>query len=48
MSKVVEILVPCYNEAEGLPLFYAEVCRYLDELTHYEFYFLFVDDGSTD
>lgn len=46
-KDLLSIVVPCFNEAEGLETFYYTVCEYLHELPiHYEF--VFVDDGSQD
>ena len=47
MQKI-SIIVPCYNEQEVLPLFYAEVTRVAGLMGEYGFEFLFVDDGSKD
>ena len=47
MEKI-SIIVPCYNEQEVLPLFYAEVTRVAGQMGEYDFEFLFVDDGSKD
>lgn len=47
VMKKISIIVPCYNEQEVLPLFYAEVRKVLME-TGLEYEILFVDDGSTD
>ena len=50
--KKLSIIVPCYNEEEVLPLFYAEITRVMDEMkrTYAELTFelLFIDDGSMD
>lgn len=46
--KRIDIVVPCYNEQEVLPLFKEETDRYINELTEYEFNYIFVDDGSKD
>ena len=50
--KKLSIIVPCYNEEEVLPLFYAEITRVMDEMkrTYAELTFelLFIDDGSRD
>lgn len=57
--NTVDIIVPCYNEAEGLELFYSETLRTLQTLQtdakkfpniheNYVFRFLFVNDGSSD
>lgn len=43
------VIVPCYNEEEALPLFYAKVKEVLArELSGIQTEFLFVDDGSSD
>ena len=44
----IDIIVPCYNEEEGLPTFYRETRKVLDQIAGYTFTFLFVDDGSRD
>lgn len=47
----ISVVVPCYNEQEALPLFFAEIKRVAAEMTvihTLDFEFLFVDDGSTD
>lgn len=46
--ETISIIVPCYNEQEVLPLFYAEVTRVAGLMGEYDFEFLFVDDGSRD
>lgn len=46
--KTISIVVPCYNEAEALPLFYQEVLKVIETLPSYQFEFIFVDDGSSD
>ncbi len=46
--KTLQLIVPCFNEAAVLPLFYAETVKVLDGLSSYESSFLFVDDGSSD
>ncbi|NOZ87124.1 MAG: glycosyltransferase family 2 protein [Deltaproteobacteria bacterium] len=45
--KRIDIIVPAYNEAEGLDDFYKALCMTIDNLA-YDFRILFVDDGSTD
>ena len=47
MEKI-SVIVPCYNEEEVLPLFYAEMARVAGQMEEYAFEFLFVDDGSRD
>lgn len=48
---LISLIVPCYNEEEALPLFYAEAAREAGEMAKShgaDFEFIFVDDGSTD
>lgn len=45
--KHISIVVPVYNEQENLPLFYQQVCQYMEPLG-YSFELIFVDDGSGD
>lgn len=47
MEKL-SVIVPCYNEEEALPLFYAEICRVAETEQSVEWEFDFVDDGSKD
>ena len=46
--RLISIVSPCYNEAEGIDLFYKELCRVLDGLGEYDFEIILVDDGSAD
>lgn len=49
-NKLLSIIVPCYNEEESVPLFYAETIKQ-QEFFHdkgVEFEFVFVNDGSRD
>ena len=46
--KKISLIIPCYNEEEALPTFYAEVDRVSALLENYEMEMLFVDDGSKD
>lgn len=46
--KTISIVVPCYNEAAALPLFYQEALKTINTLPNYKFEFIFVDDGSRD
>lgn len=48
MSKLISVIVPCYNEQEVLHLFYEEITRVAGEMPNYNFEFLFVNDGSKD
>lgn len=46
--KRISIVVPCFNEAEALPIFYEEMCRVAGTLSGAELELWLVDDGSTD
>lgn len=49
-NKLLSIIVPCYNEEESVPLFYAETIKQ-EAFFHekgVEFEFVFVNDGSHD
>ncbi len=46
--KKVDLVVPCYNESQVVNIFFSEAKRVCDELSGYEFSFIFVDDGSSD
>ena len=48
---LISLVVPCYNEEESMPLFYAEASRVAAEMkiSHgADFELIFVDDGSKD
>lgn len=50
-SKVLSVIVPCYNEEEAIPFFYDEITKTATEmksLYDLDFEFIFVDDGSKD
>ena len=46
--QTLDLIIPCYNEAPVLPLFYERLCGVLDTLWEYRCRMLFVDDGSSD
>ena len=46
--KCIDIVVPCYNEEEVLPLFYKEIDKVCKKMKNVDFKFIFVDDGSKD
>lgn len=45
--KKVDLIVPCYNEEESIPLFYAEILKVRENLNT-KIEIIFVDDGSKD
>ena len=47
-QELLSIVVPCYNEAAALPLFYADVLRVVPLLAQIQIEMVFVDDGSRD
>ena len=48
MKRTVTLIVPCYNEAESLPLFYDAVCDEAKKLPEYDLTLLLINDGSKD
>ena len=46
--KKISVVVPCYNEEESLPLFYAEITKVIEKMMKLDFELIFVDDGSKD
>lgn len=46
--KTVEMIVPCYNEADVLEMFYNETTPVMQSLDGFDYRFIFVNDGSTD
>lgn len=46
--KKIDIIVPCYNEEEGLQNFVDTVEEAIEQIQGYEFTFIFVNDGSKD
>ena len=45
---LISLLVPCYNEEAALPIFYDRVVAIINNISKYNFQFVFVNDGSTD
>ncbi len=43
----VTVIVPCYNEEQGLPSLLDRLCRMREHGAH-DWHFLFIDDGSSD
>ncbi|MGD9661372.1 MAG: glycosyltransferase family 2 protein [Porticoccaceae bacterium] len=46
--KLVSVVVPFYNEEQGVDRFYASLCAHLDNFCGYHFEVVCVDDGSVD
>lgn len=46
--KKVSLIIPCFNEADGLPEFDKEINRIVSDLSDHCFEIIYVDDGSTD
>lgn len=46
--KRIDIVVPCFNEEDVLPVFIEETNRVLDSVSGYDFRYILVDDGSGD
>ena len=46
--KLISIVVPAFNEEDGIADLYLRVSAVMRELNDYEYELLFVDDGSTD
>lgn len=46
--KKVSLIIPCFNEADGLPEFDKEINRMVSNLSDHCFEIIYVDDGSTD
>ena len=44
---MISLIIPAYNEEDGLEAFYDEVMKVLPSLSK-EYELIFVDDGSTD
>ena len=45
--KKISIIVPCYNEAQTIPIFYEEINKVFKDMK-YNLELMFVDDGSVD
>lgn len=48
MRKKVSIMVPCFNEENVLPSFYAEARKVMDREADYDWELLLINDGSHD
>ena len=47
-KKYIDIIVPCYNEEDVLHLFFQETSKIINNITDYNWQYIFVDDGSRD
>ena len=47
-TKTIDIIVPCYNEADNIDAFYDAMQKVAHMAEGYDFSYIFVDDGSTD
>jgi glycosyltransferase involved in cell wall biosynthesis len=47
-KSFVSLVVPCYNESEGIELFHSGITRIFDQLPQIRFEVVCVDDGSRD
>ena len=43
--KKLTLIIPCYNEADALPLFAAELNKVIVQLTNYNTEVLLINDG---
>ena len=48
MKKTLDVVVPCFNEADCIDLLYTELEKVLDPIDYLEWHLIFVDDGSHD
>ena len=46
--KKISIIIPAYNEEESLPYLKERMDKLMENMTHYEFEILFINDGSKD
>lgn len=47
-KKLISYIVPCYNEADGLIIFYKNLLSVLKTSKKYDYEIIFIDDGSID
>jgi len=48
MKKLLSVVVPCYNEATVLGVWYDEITKVAEKMGEVDFEFVLVDDGSSD
>ncbi|OOM73837.1 glycosyltransferase family 2 protein [Clostridium sp. BL-8] len=47
-KKIVDIIIPCFNESEVLDIYFTETKKIVSQIYGYKFNFIFIDDGSKD
>lgn len=48
MKKVIELIVPCYNEEACVALFYEKIKEVFSGMPNFDFIITYIDDGSRD
>lgn len=48
MKKLISLIIPCYNESEGLDILCPALCEVAEQMQEYCFEILLIDDGSQD
>lgn len=48
MKKNIDIVIPIYNEEGNINNLYKEICLQTEAIEKYEWYYIFVNDGSSD
>lgn len=48
MEKIIELIVPCYNEEKCIVLFYNKIEEVFAEMCGFDFVITYIDDGSKD
>ena len=46
--KKISVVVPCFNEAESLGIFYEKISEVLESRSDFKYEIIFIDDGSSD
>jgi len=46
--QLITIIIPCYNESEGLPVFMQEMTSIMKRMQDQDFEIIFINDGSSD
>ncbi|MBF0105634.1 MAG: glycosyltransferase family 2 protein [Deltaproteobacteria bacterium] len=46
--KKISVIIPCYNEEENILPMYERLKKVFEPLTHYDYEFVYVNNGSTD